>query len=182
MKWAQLGCVLALGLTAACGSSDDEGGKGAPSDGCTGAALEADLTRLPVSLPGSPEPITELPAEGYVVSTTYLRMLPGDAARNRFGGLVGAIQSDILARPGIVALELGVATGCNTARTKSIWKSNEAMYEFVTGEAHGAAVSAVGELSRGGSSVTSWTAKTLDETTWEEAAVRLGRDDGRPEY
>jgi hypothetical protein len=178
MKLGWLCGVLLLPLATACGSSDDEAGEGEPSDGCTRGELESDIRYVPMPLPGSPGPLAEPPAEGYVVSTTYLRLKHEEAAKSRFRTLNGPIQGDLLARSGLVALEFAIEAECNTARTKSVWTSTEAMYEFVTSEAHGAAVQSVGELSRGGSVVTHWTAKTLDETTWDEATARLKGDKG----
>jgi hypothetical protein len=123
-------------------------------------------------------PTSEPPAEGYVVSSTYLRLQHTPEAARRFQELNGPIAADLMTRPGLLAIEFGIAGRCNTARTRSVWASTEAMYEFVTGEAHGAAVQAIDELSRGGSVVTHWTAKTLEETSWDEAAARLRGDKG----
>ena len=172
MKLWRLCLVLMLPLATACGSSEDEGGPAEPSDGCSRGELESDLTYVPVRA------MTDPPAEGYVVSSTYLRLKHTAAAKSRFQELNGPISTDLLARPGLLALEFAIAGECNTARTKSVWASTEAMYEFVTGEAHGAAVQAIDELSRGGSVVTHWTAKTLEETSWDEAAARLRGDIG----
>jgi hypothetical protein len=170
--------VLLLPLAAACGSSEDEAGEGEPADGCTRGELESDIQYVPITLPGSPGPLANPPAEGYVVSSTYLRLKHDEAAKGRFRTLNGPIQADLLARSGLVALEFAIEAQCNTARTKSVWTSTEAMYDFVASEAHGAAVQSIGELSRGGSVVTHWTAKTLDETTWDEATARLKGDKG----
>jgi hypothetical protein len=177
MRQSVAGLCLFVCL-AACSSSEDEGGPNEPGDGCTRSELEADLQPARIKVPGAPETLPEPPAEGYVVSTTYLRLQHSDAAKEKFRTLNGPILTDLLARPGLIGLELAINETCNTARTKSVWASTEAMYEFVGGEAHGAAVSAVGELSRGGSVVTHWTAKTLDETSWQEAAKRLSIDRG----
>jgi hypothetical protein len=178
MKLAWLCGVLLLPLVAACGSSEDEAGESEPADGCTRADLESDIQYVPITLPGSPGPLADPPAEGYVVSTTYLRLKHDQAAKDRFVALNGPIQADLLARSGLVALEFAIEGECNTARTKSVWTSTEAMYEFVASEAHGTAVLSIGALSRGGSVVTHWTAKTLDETTWDEATARLKGDKG----
>ncbi len=176
MNWSRLCAVLIFPLASACGSSEDEGSPSEPSDGCTRGELELDLQKVPTSLPIVPA--ADPPAEGYVVSSTYLRLRHEEGAKRRFVELNAAIITDLVARPGLLAVEFGIAGQCNTARTRSVWASTEAMYDFVAGEAHGAAVQAIDELSRGGSVVTHWTAKTLDETSWEEAAVRLRGDKG----
>lgn len=181
MKLGWLCSVLLLPLATACGSSEDEAGEGEPADGCTRSDLERDIVYVPITLPGSPGPLADPPAEGYVVSTTYLRLKHEEPAKSRFRALNGPIQEDLLTRSGLVALEFAIEAECNTARTKSVWTSTEAMYDFVASEAHGAAVRSIGELSRGGSVVTHWTAKTLGETTWDEATVRL-KDDKGPIY
>lgn len=176
MKLRRLCCVLVLPLATACSSSEDDSKEGAPSDGCSRGELEPDITYVPIPLAGGS--LAEPPAQGYVVSSTYLRLRHDETAKSRFRELNGPINTDLLGRAGLLALEFAIAEECNTARTKSVWASTEAMYEFVTGVAHGEAVGAVDELSRGGSVVTHWTAKTLAETTWDEAVIRLQGDRG----
>jgi hypothetical protein len=179
MKLGQLCFVLMLPLATACSSSEDESKAGAPSDGCTRGELEADFKGAPVPL--AVGPLGDPPPQGYVVSSTYLRLRHDETAKSRFRELNGPILADVLSRPGLLALEFAIDEKCNTARTKSVWASTEAMYEFVGGEAHSHAMQSVDELSRGGSAVTHWTAKTLAETSWDEAAIRL-RGDGGPIY
>lgn len=176
MTLARIGCLLTFPALIACGSSEDSNGNPEPQDGCTRGELEPDIVYVPMTLPGGP--LVDPPSEGYIVSSTYLRLRHDEAVLGRFRDFNRTIQADLLGRPGLLGLEFAVAVDCNTARTKSVWASVEAMYEFVAGEAHGAAVQAIDELSRGGSVVTHWTAKSLDHTTWDEAAVRLQGDKG----
>jgi heme-degrading monooxygenase HmoA len=165
------------------------GSGGAPNDGCTRGAIEADLND---GQPGGPPSIVTPtaprwqgpavdPATGalrpgsYVFSSTYLTLRPD--GRPRFGELMGPISADLQTRPGLLAITLALSESCGTARTLSAWESEEAMYAFVASDAHGAAVSAVGEVSRGQSVVTHW-AGTEAGATWARAAEELARDEG----
>jgi hypothetical protein len=151
------------------GASGGSGGSVLPpnADGCNGYDLEADFTPSKMAGPGIVD--GEIPPGDYIITTTYLRMKSGDAARQTFNGMVGGIITDLQARDGLVGYSLGLATGCDTARTLSVWASEEAMLEFVTGEAHYDAVRNVGEVSRGGSITVHFTGSEAD-ATWDEAA------------
>ena len=47
------------------------------------------------------------------------------------------------------------------------------MYDFVASDTHQTAVNAVSEVSRGGSTVLHWSAETVEQASWQEAARRL---------
>ena len=100
--------------------------------------------------------------------------------QGRFQELVEPIATDLASRDGLVGLSTGGSPGCGTARTLAVWRDDAAMFAFVTGEAHSAAMAAIDELSRGGSVVTHWLG---DQTsaTWENAAEQLAAEDG-PTY
>lgn len=192
--------VCALGLTAAC--ADDEpdvsraapavqgGGSGgtagasgemdAPDDGipagCQRGTLEPDLNTSPFSGAGVAD--GKIAAGEYVISSTYLRLKAGQ--QDRFETLLDPIMADLGARDGLVAISLGGSPKCGTARTLAVWRDDVAMFAFVTGEAHSAAVRAVGEVSRGGSVVTHWSGDQ-DSASWKSAAEHLAADDG-PQY
>ena len=112
------------------------------------------------------------------MSSTYLQLKP--AQQGRFQELLEPIETDLASRDGVVALSFGGSPACGTARTLAVWRDEAAMFAFVTGEAHSAAVSAIDELSRGGSVVTHW-AGDESSATWEAAAAQLAADDG-PTY
>jgi heme-degrading monooxygenase HmoA len=148
-----------------------------PLADCTRDAVEADLQSFsPMSGPGVRADGTLAPGR-YVVSSTYLRMRPEPAAQARFQELMGPISQALQAQPGLVALQLAASERCGTARTLSVWQDEAAMYGFVTGDAHMAAVRAVGEVSRGGSIVTHW-ADDAQGVSWAKAAQQLGADTG----
>ncbi|HEU4532705.1 MAG TPA: hypothetical protein VFS00_01260 [Polyangiaceae bacterium] len=198
--------LLALAASAGaagCDSDDDDeddfvvaGASGAPAGsqptkyaGCERGAIEADLNEGPPG--GAPSIVSPTaprwqgpgvdPATGalrpgnYVLSSTYLALRP--EARPRFGELMGPISADLQTRPGLVAISLALSESCASARTLSVWESEDAMYGFVASDAHGAAVRAVGEVSRGQSVVTHWSGNEA-KATWAEAAQALARDDG----
>lgn len=147
----------------------------APTQECERGALESDLQAAPLAGPGLVN--GALPPGRYVFSTTYLRLRPEPAAQQRFGALMEPIMADLMARPGLLAVALGVSAQCGTARTFTVWQDEVAMLDFVTGEAHGAAVAAVGEVSRGGSLVTHWLGEE-DDADWSVAARRAAADEG----
>lgn len=151
-----------------------------PEEACTRGKLETDLVFAPLAGPGV-DPATGTlvppPAAGYVVSSTYLALLPEPAAQAQFQGLVNAIVGELQQQPGLVAFQLASSMSCGTARTVTVWRDEPAMFAFVAGPAHGNARAAVREVSRGGSAVTSWEAVGLEQTTWQYAAEQLAATD-----
>ena len=172
-------CCLALLALPAC-DNDDEAPPAtvqeAPLADCTRDSLEADLRSFPLTGSAVRADGTLEPGR-YVVSSTYLRLRPEPAAQARFGELMGPISQSLQAQQGLVALQLATSERCGTARTLSVWRDEAAMYAFVVGDAHQAAIVSVEEVSRGGSIVTHW---EDDErgVTWSTAAQRLGADPG----
>ncbi len=151
-----------------------------PLPHCKAEVLPADwTTQGPLGGPGV-DMNGELMPGNYIASTTYLRLKVGAATQERFNQLLGPIVMDLMAQPDLVAMQTGSSVECSTARTLTIWKSEEGMYNFVRGAAHSAAVSAVSEVSRGGSITGHWMADEK-KATWEEALVRL-KDHQGPIY
>lgn len=147
-----------------------------PLADCTRDSLEADLQSSPLN--GSAVQADGTLAPGsYVVSSTYLKLRPEPAAQGRFQELMGPIMQSLQAQQGLVALQLATSERCGTARTLSVWRDEAAMYGFVTGDAHVAAVRAVNEVSRGGSIVTHWS-DDAQGVSWAKAAQQLGADTG----
>jgi hypothetical protein len=181
MKIVGLTLIVALAGTAACGSAEEEkeGGDAA----CSRAVLEADLEMPgPLAGPGV-DPATgglKPPPSGspYMASTTYLELNQAKEAQARFGELMGPVQESLATQAGLVALQFGSSKACGTARTLSIWASQEGMYDFVLGQAHADAMNSIGEVSRGGSIAAHWEASSPDAMTWEEAARQLGALNG----
>lgn len=188
--------ILASFLVTACGDDDSSpdptptGGdtQTDPFAGCEAGVLESDF--MGQDAEGNPVPAAwagpgvdpdtgELIDTGaeLVVSSTYLKLQTEAAAQQRFGEAMGPIIPALMSNPGLLAVQLGTSMECATARTFTVWESEAAMMEFVTGDAHGAAVGAVTEISRGGSVVTSWKAVAPD-IDWDEAVARIAADDG----
>jgi heme-degrading monooxygenase HmoA len=163
---------------AGAGGGGAEGGTVVPpnADGCNGYDLEADFAPTPLDGPGLVD--GQIPAGEYIITTTYLRMQSGDAARQTFNTLAGDVLTDLQGRSGLVGFSLGLAAECQTARTLSVWASEEVMIEFVLGEAHRAAIRQVSEVSRGGS-VTAHFTGTEADATWEKAAEQFVGFSGR---
>jgi len=148
---------------------------GAVDDGCPRETLELDIAYTPRTGPkvDASGALMAPPGSGYVVSTTFLRLRPGDEAGRRFAELFGPIAVQLQNQPGLLALQLATSADCGTARTLSVWSSLEAMYDFVASDTHQTAVNAVSEVSRGGSTVLHWSAETVEQASWQEAARRL---------
>lgn len=145
---------------------------------CTRDQTEADfqgfaMTGSAVDADGKLKP----PAAGtkYVISTTYLRLPKGEAAQKKFRELMAPIQAALPTQEGLVGLAFASSEKCTVARTLSVWRDEAAMYKFVASKAHADAVSAVGEVSRGGSQVTHWTGVETD-ATWDVARTRLAAE------
>ncbi len=109
----------------------------------------------------------------YVVSVTYLA-LSLDADLEFFGQLNAGNAAALYSNPGMVASQLGGSAQCGSARTFTVWESEEAMMEFVSSDAHLQSVSAFSSLSRGGSTLSVWPDRVpVSEITWEAALERL---------
>lgn len=109
----------------------------------------------------------------YVVSVTYLA-LSLDADLEFFGQLNAGNAAALYSNPGMVASQLGGSAQCGSARTFTVWESEEAMMEFVSSDAHLQSVSAFPSLSRGGSTLSVWPDRaTVSEITWDVALERL---------
>jgi heme-degrading monooxygenase HmoA len=141
--------------------------------------LEPDFQSSPFQGPGV-DAQGKLAPGTYIMSSTYLRMGHSQQAQAEFQQLMGPLNQTLQQQQGLVAIRSGLSTNCNTARTFTVWKDEEAMYQFVGSPAHAQAISRVSVLSRGGSIVTSW---QDDEhgASWEKALERLAVDTG-PTY
>lgn len=182
------------GATSDADASTSGGGDSAstgddPFAGCDRGALEDDLVGAdamgnPVPLawfgPGADPMTGELVDDGdsFVVSSTYLAIKPEGAAQQAFGESIGPMIPELLANPGVVAIQLGTSMQCGSARTFTVWRDEAAMMAFVVGDAHANAIARTAEISRGGSVVTHWTATSLAEITWDEALARVAADEG----
>lgn len=179
--------VISSSLTlVACGGDDEvprqaptvmPAPSASPSPVCTRGAMERDFTALsPLGGPGV-DPATGAlrpPTNGaYVVSSTYLTLRPEPAAQQAFGELMGPISETLATQPGLIAIQLGTSMACGTARTLTVWDTEESMYAFVASPPHAAAMARVGEVSRGQSVVTHWDASTVAEASWAEVERKL---------
>ena len=92
--------------------------------------------------------------------------------------LHASVITELLANPGVVAIQLGTSMQCSSARTFTVWRDEAAMMAFVVGDAHANAIARTPEISRGGSVVTHWAATSIAEITWDEALARVAADRG----
>ena len=89
----------------------------------------------------------------YIASTTFLILKPDKVAR--FQELAGAIGADLQTREGLIAVAFGQSEKCGTVRTMAVWASEQAMGDFVLGDAHLAAMAEASVVGENGA-VTHW--------------------------
>ncbi len=135
--------------------------------------LNADLGEM-----GDPANWGALPP-GAVIASTYLRLPHTDEGTATFGQLIGPIIGELMApAPGLLGVSFSNSTSCNTARTMTAWESEDAMMNFVLGEAHLNAIQRTGEVSRGGSLTGQWMASDLEDFKWETVIDNFKDHDG----
>lgn len=185
-----LGRALAAAVIAALGAilsgcSSDSDGKttDAPLAECTGGVLEADLEADTLSGPGVDPETGKLrpPPEGssYAVSATYGVPRRGEGVMERYVQIFGAVQADLASQPGLLAIQLGQSPSCGSGRTLAVWASTDAMYEFVMGPAHLAAIDAADELLEPNYVVTHWETAETDGITLADSVRRIRALDAR---
>lgn len=172
----QLGCGEARAGT----SQPDDlavAGSDAPptAAACERYKLEPDFEGAPLTGPHVQD--GELMAGDYIISSTYLQLRAEPEARQKLGELMAPIMADLMKRDGLLALSFGDSKRCGTARTLAVWRDDVAMFGFVTGEAHGRAVQAIDELSRGGSVVMHWSGDK-SSASWSSAMSYLAEAEG----
>ncbi|MBC8070725.1 MAG: hypothetical protein IAG13_20510 [Deltaproteobacteria bacterium] len=151
-----------------------------PFADCTRSVLEADLFGKDAWMGPGVDPDTGMLIDDgstYVVSATYLALQPGAPALAAFDEVIEPIGPALLGNAGLIAVQLGNSIECNSARTFAVWRDEAAMMEFVMGDAHAAAIMRVGEISRGGSLVTHWSAE-VSGINWDAALAKLEADEG----
>lgn len=166
--------------TSAESNEDPETGTVDGALNCTRQQLESDFGSEPLIGPGVDPETGQLLAQGepFVVSTTYLALQGTPEAQQLFGELVEAITEDMATRDGLLAVSTGFSRECGTARTLTAWRDEEAMQAFVLGEAHIAAITAVAQVSRGGSVVMSWAESDATQVSWTQVVPRLANHTG----
>lgn len=119
----------------------------------------------------------KIPKGRYVYSSTYLAIKLSTDAFRKFSSVNAPISDALESQPGLVAYKIGISLDCYALRTLAVWKDEASMVQFVVGPAHGNAISAIGEISRGKSIVTHW---EDDESgaTWARAVEKITLDEG----
>ncbi|ACY16828.1 hypothetical protein [Haliangium ochraceum] len=166
--------LASLFLLPACGDTDPASDID-PAIAARFACDEVDFAPMPFQGPGvDPETgaFASLDNETYVVHTTHLLLKPGMA--EKVYELSGPILADLMSRPGFVAVSLATSDTCGSVRTLGVWESEVAMYDFVFGEAHTAAMDQTTEVSESGR-VTHWTlsADDVKSLTWDQARAEV---------
>ncbi len=149
---------------------------------CSAQNVEEDAVIDPrLGEAGDPANWPALPPNA-VVATTYLRLENTEAGMGSFEALMQPILGVLTApAPGLMGLSFMSSQSCGTTRTLSVWESEEAMMNFVLGEAHLAAMGRVTEVSRGGSATLSRNASEYSEVNWENVLAGFASHNG-PTY
>jgi heme-degrading monooxygenase HmoA len=177
VRWSAL--ALCLISASACGDDDKGAGVSSAALGCAPSTLESDLDAEPLQGPGvdpATGKFTFAPGASYVVSSTYIVPKPGPngaPATDQYQQLFPALVEQLQREPGLLAVQLGTSTSCRSGRTLAIWKSEADMYHFVTSPAHVAAMGVVNQVAEPGYEVLHWTATRPEQTTLNEAVIRL---------
>jgi hypothetical protein len=158
-----------------------EGSSGGPDLAELYACEEPELTILfPFGGPGFDSMTGELVepiADEYVVSTTQLLPKADAASQQAFFELTEAVVVELMQTPGLLGAGFAQEPNCGFMRTLTVWESEQAMFAFVSSDAHVEAMSqtfVVGVTGR----VTSWTAPA-DEMppSWEGAIAKIAEVD-----
>jgi len=94
--------------------------------------------------------------ESYIAHSTFLEILPGEDASAAFLQHFGASAAQLAVTPGVIGVQFGTSSECNTARTIGLWRSREDMLAYVFSGAHLEAMVAITEFAAA-EETTSWT-------------------------
>ncbi len=119
----------------------------------------------------------KVPEGRYVLSSTYLAIQLSTDAFSTFSEVNRPIREALQSQPGLVGYQTGFSPDCYAARTLAVWSDEESMLQFVVGSAHGAAMAAIDEISRGKSIVTHWEDDATG-SSWQRAVEMISADEG----
>ncbi len=150
----------------------------AEEDPCVAVELADDALIEPgLGEAGDPANWPALPPDA-IVASTYLRLPEGEDARAIFDELMQPILGELMASEGLMGVSTTGSESCNTVRTLTVWASEDAMMQFVTSDAHIAAMGRTADVSRGGSITSHWTVGEFDAILWETVLPRFAEHDG----
>ncbi len=154
--------------------SGDSGSGGAPDVDMLYACEEPQFMPLsPLVGPGLDpkagwlEPLQD----SYIAHSTQILVRPEQL--DAFFEASAAVQTQLEATPGLVAVAFGMDPTCGYIRTLGIWRSEQDMYAFLGSGAHAQAMARTLELSVTGKTV-SWSISAADgPPSWESAFAEL---------
>ena len=163
--------TLSISGTACLGADDTDQVDDVPFPDCA----EDDFGSSPFAGPGF-DPATGLVGaiqDSYFVSSTLAVFQP--EAEERFFGLSGDILNYLGSgqHPGFIGFSVGASDACGSARTLTVWDSEQSMFDFVTSEVHLAAMNqATSVLLLAGFSRWQVTSDNVPPT-WDEARAEV---------
>ena len=163
-----------------CGSEDESAnGENNTEVESFARCAEEDLALSPFAGPGYDPDLGLIgPArDTYVASSTWAVL--GTGARPQFDQYAQPIVDVLPTQPGLVGFSWGLSAKCNRGRTLTVWESEQALMDFVVGDAHGAAMLHAGEIMIG-AAVTHWEVQEVDvPLLWEAAHAKLAEIEPR---
>lgn len=132
-----------------------------------GPSFDPETGELAVALPSS-----------YVVATTAGWARPEAEHQEALGSASEEVSGVVFESPGLLGARFGGSEACGSARTLTLWESQEALMNFVWGEVHGGAMSLTDTTTLGWET-TRWVESSAEPPTWDQARAAL--DDVRPE-
>lgn len=121
------------------------------------------------------------PQDTYIVHTTQILVDPNEV--EAFLADVDAIQQQLMQTPGLVAITTAQDPNCGYSRTLGVWRSEEAIYDFVYSGAHLTAIGNSTQYTLAGRT-THWevSADEVPEITWDVAKAKIAEIEPLPGY
>ena len=158
--------IAALSLVMWVGCADEEEINSAGLPVC----VEDDLDAQPFFGPGFDAEqgvVLGTAQDSYVASTTWVFIKPDQ--QERFFQVAGAVIESASQLDGLVGMSLAGSDKCGSARTLTVWRSEQAMMDFVVSDAHAAAMAQGPDLVLNGV-VTHWNVGSDNvPPSWDEA-------------
>jgi hypothetical protein len=113
------------------------------------------------------------------IGATDVQLWGDEASYALLDTLMGPIHEDLSTRQGMLGITFDNSAACHRARTFTVWESEQALYAFVGGPAHGAAMVEAGSGSLGPIDLAQTGVWSVSSTglvlTWDDHEAHLVR-------